>query len=280
MNDITLEVCDDDECFTSFDDNTINIGPVKVHIKKVRDCNFDVEVTKWIEDEISSITRRIHRYSNETLAAYAVKAHEVCGKSYNLDTILMKMGAVGKKKKVLDLVSSTTTKNSPVSDASVSLSMIIMKPEDLIETVLTKYFDNQDIRITFPLKTIVDDISHFTRVFCEFNPRFLTFGPRSSACAFVFFYMFNFSSDQARLSSKKKTTVRKTHFKNMKFGEDGSSDGINPKDFDDCYSSINEIYKEYEKTATIDDLKQLIMANCPDHIDVSVPVREVLDECI
>lgn len=279
-NDISLEVCNDDDCFSSFDELSINDGPTKVHIKKLRDCNFDQDVTNWIEDEISNVTRRIHRYSNETLAAYAIKGHEACKKTYNIDIILMKTGAVGKKKKVLDLVSTTSTKNSPVSDASVSLSMIIRKPEELIEMVIMKYFDKQGIKITFPLKTIVDDISHFTRIFCEFNPVLLNFGPRSCACAFVFFYMSKFSSDQTKTSTKKKAMVKKTHFKSMKFGQDGISEGVNPKDFDECCMSINEIYTEYEITATPEDLKQLIMFNCTEQLNIRVPIKEIVDECI
>jgi hypothetical protein len=247
-----LEVTEDD------DDQQIftNEGLAKKHIREIRSHGFPTEVVLWIENEILNVKRRIHLYRQETLAAYVILAHQACGIPYNSDNIISVMKCLSKKKKVLDLITGISSKNSPVHDASISIPIIIKHANEFIEIVICNYFNTFYSSHRIDIGSICRDVLHFTNILYEADLRLSNFEPKSCACAFVYFYISTFC-----VSFERTCPVKKTDFKNMKFIIGTEQEGINPRNFDDCYDFIRKDYEHLCNSVNVEFIQKIICVN-------------------
>lgn len=228
----------------------------KKHINKLRSFEgIDPEVLAWVENEILSVERRIHKYSDESLIAYIILGYQSLRKEFNIDNILEVTKTIKLKKKIFDLISGDSTKNSPIHDINFGIPIIIGSPVNYIEIVLTKFFEKRKIRLIDNFPSLCRRIEYFTYIMYESARTFSNYEPRSLACSFVFFYLSNFTNICS--SSGKKTTFKKTHFKTLTFSEEGKID-INPKDFDICFEQISVFFERFKEECTSEELEQLI----------------------
>lgn len=217
--------------------------------------NFPNEVINWVRNEICNVKRRIHSYDNNTMAAYVILGYNSLGYEPNIDLILDIMGIVNQKKKVLELISGLSTKNTPIHYTKETIISRIIHPSEYIEIIFNTYcLKFNDVQ--FDKNSIVLDIIHFTNIFVAADERFLNFEAKTSACTFVFFYIENFSSDR-----NKKKLPCKSDFKNIKFSFTNCDEKINPTNFDDCLELINENYKNFVSCCDDFMLNSLIFFN-------------------
>lgn len=228
----------------------------KKHIVKLKEFNFCKEVTSWVENEICNVRRRIHNYNDDILSAYVILAHISLGIPYTIDVLLNVMGTSKKKKPILDLISGTSTKNSPLQEASITVPIIVVSPVQLISTVLDIYLKTNYSRVPFEFSEITNDIKHYTYIMCMSDKTFFNIDPKSSAAAFVYFYINKFSGV---ITPGKKPLVVKTNFKTLKFGPT-SREGVNQKSFDECYKRNELIFDKYAAQATPEQINMLILS--------------------
>lgn len=229
----------------------------KKYITKLRSIGIPNHVIMWIENEMFNVTRRIHTYNNATLAAYVILGCQSCKYDCDIPQLLESLEIPKKKKQVLSLVSGISTLNTPIHDASISIPIIVKCPSEMIEIVVELYYTTQKFIIPDNFSRIVADITHFTKIFCDSCNSFRNFEPKSCASAFVYFYISKFS--MVDTSNERAFSVKKTHFKNMKFGTTKNKEGVNPKSFDQCYDKIDKIFSEFCSRYSQSDVEKLIM---------------------
>jgi len=244
-----------------YDDDTINEHSVaitssafstKKHIIRLRNFGFDKDIIQWIENEIVNLTIRFHKFDDIILSAYVILAHQANNVPYDIDNILSIMNTSKSKKKIHDIISGNYTRKCPVNCASINIPCIYSSPTDYVKPILLIFFQKYNI-IVESFEDLVIDICYFMDAFFYANPRFSNFYSRSTACVFIFFFLTTFYSNVLD-----KTSIKKSHFKDMKFGNSSSSNNINPKTFDLCLLIIEEMYNVFLRTATEFELKKLI----------------------
>jgi hypothetical protein len=228
----------------------------KKYIVKLKGYKFPDEVTSWVENEIYNVKRRVHNYNDEVISAYIILAHIALNIPYVIEEILDVIGTTKKKKNIMDLISGTSTKNSPIQESSISVPIIVVSPVKFIRTVLDLYLKKNYSNMDIQFSQIYNDIEHYTNIMCLSDETFLNMDPKSSAAAFVYFYIIKFSGN---LNTGKKSIVVKTNFKTLKFGP-SSKQGINQKSFDECYKRNEILFNKYAETATQEEINMLILS--------------------
>ena len=256
--------CQDDEVCEDFN---LMENATKSYSKRLRSCDFPPEVCVLIEQKIALVERRIHKYDNETLAAYAVGAFTELKIPYNMDSILEKLDVSGKKKKVLALISPTSTKNSPINESDFHISSIVKSPTEFIAPVLEKYFNTYDMEMDFSFEIFCMNIYNFSDKLCTAAPMFLNYEPRSCACAFIFYYLTKATGVIFKF-------VKKTHFRGLKFGKDC----INPKNFDICFELIDKIVTRLRTWCSEDEYSRLIVYDYDNKREISTERQDFSQE--
>lgn len=228
----------------------------KKYINRLRSfAGIDQEVILWVEREILSVERRIHKYGDEALAAYIVLGYKALEKECSMDYILEQTKTTKLKKKILDLTSGESTKNTPIHNVRLGIPIQIGSPVDYINIIVNKFLENRGIRLKDKIEELCLSIEFFAYTICESSRIISNYEPRSAACAIVFFYLSNFT-DISSIKGKK-TGIKKTHFKTLSFNDEGTID-INPKDFDTCCLKLERYYQRFEELASEEDVLFLI----------------------
>lgn len=231
---------DDGEIVSNTEAFEYHDGNVKKHIRTIRNADFDEEVRTWVEREISNITERFHKINDDVISSYFIKACKKLGRPHTIDEILQNMGTTKNKKKILKLTQGTNLKRSPANSSSIIVPYMLTKPVTFVPEIVFNFIDHYEISSEVS-NELVNDICHFTEIFCESDDTLTTYIPRSCACAFVYFYLNNFS----RYVGKRKFGITQTFFKTMKFGADKSTKMGNTKDFDNCLKKIEEDFTDF-----------------------------------
>jgi len=231
-------------------------GPVKKYFQIIRDVEFDSDVKQWVTDSILNITERFHKMDMDDISAYFIKGCKALGKTYTIDEILFALGTSKNKKKILGLIQGTNLKKSPVNYSDVIVPVIITHPaESLISEIVRTFTRTKRIFDNGDLIHLINDIIHFTNIMYDCDESLSNYLPKSCACAFVYFYLTNFTKQEGVI----KFTITKTEFKNMTF-EDGTKMG-NTKDFDSVLKIISENYSSFIEEATQEMIYSLIKAD-------------------
>lgn len=247
---------DDNLCNGLADSSISNDGPVKKYFQIIRDVDFDPEVKQWVTDSILSITERFHKMNMDDISAYFIKGCMALGKTYTIDEILYALGTSKNKKKILGLIQGTNLKKSPANYSSLIVPVIITHPaQSLVAEIIRIFTRTKQIFDNGELIHLINDVTHFTRIMYDSDERLSSFLPKSCACAFVYFYLTNFTKQEGRV----RFTITKTEFKNMRF-EDGTKMG-NTKDFDGALQFITENYESFIEDATEERIYSLIKAD-------------------
>lgn len=229
----------------------------KPHISLLRSYKIDRRVINWVEEKISNLSRRVHKFSDETLAAYIFLGYKSLGKDIILDKVLEKTGTQGKKKKILDLISGDSTKNTPIHELGIGIPIIITSPIEYTDKILKKFYISKKLEQNEGMKILSFNIKRFTHIIF-FSINILSiYEPKSTACVFVYFYLSSVIKLD-KLFRDSNITVRKTHFKTMSLTKGRNSD-INPSDFDECLKILEYHYKKFVKHSDSKTIRKLIM---------------------
>ncbi len=217
-------------------------GNVKKHIKTIRNALFDQEVKTWVENEVCNITERFHKIDDDVISSYFIKACKTLNRPHTIDEILETLGTTKNKKKILKLTQGTNLKRSPANSSSTIVPYILTKPVTFVPEIVFNFITHYDISCEVS-NELTNDICHFTEIICESDDTLNTYIPRSCACAFVYFYLTNFSLYEG----KRKFGITQTFFKTMRFGADKSTKMGNTKDFDNCLKKIEDDFNDFCK---------------------------------
>lgn len=231
---------EDGEIVSNTQDCEYEDGNVKKHIKIIRNADFDQELKTWVENEISNITERFHKINEDVISSYFIRACKHLDRPHTIDEILQIMGTTKNKKKILKLTQGTNLKRSPANSSSIIVPYILTKPVTFVPEIVFNFIRHYEIS-TDVSNELINDICHFTEIFCESDVTLNTHIPRSCACAHVYFYLTTFS----KYVGKRKFGITQTFFKTMKFGSDKSTKMGNTKDFDNCLRKIEENFKDF-----------------------------------
>ena len=234
----------------------------KKYIIRLRSTGFDQEIVTWVENEIQNLNVRFHKFDDNTLSAYIFLAHQACERPCQLDDILTIMGTRKNKKKILNIISNTYTKKSPINYASINITAIVSSPNDYVKSVLEYYFFENKINAFFIIDALVLDIIHFMNGFFYANDIFKNYEPRTTACAFVYFYLSKFTETISSDSTEIRNIIKKSHFSHIRFGNESHNNAINPKIFETCHDIINSMFNEFTKVATEEQVIAIIKSPC------------------
>jgi len=205
-------------------------------IENLMKYNFPNSVINWIENELCNIKRRIHSFDENTMAAYVILGFSKLQIEYNIDHILSIMCLLKNKKRILELISGLSSKNTPIHYSNESIISRIIHPAEYILSIYESYC------VTFPYlhqnkENNIKNIIHFVNIFVEVDERFLNFEAKTSGCAFIFFYIITFFK-----GVNKKNIPCKSDFKSIRFTFSNFVEKINPSNFDDCLNLIQKNY--------------------------------------
>jgi len=228
----------------------------KKHINILRSYEeIDLKVKIWVENVLTTVSRRIHKYDQPSLIACIIRGYETLKIDYDIDDILDKTDSRKYKKKISDLISGCSTKNSPINEIEVIIPVIIVYPSKYIDCILETFYKDRGITIDFDINLLSERIKYFTYILFESSSTLSNYEPKSLACSFVFFYLSNFVDLDS--NHGKKLALKKSHFKSLITGKMKRTD-INPKDFDICLRKIEIYFDNIKRRATEDQLYKLI----------------------
>lgn len=228
----------------------------KKYILELRSYKINKEVMKWVEEKITSVERRIHKFTKITLAAYIILGYTILKKDTTIEKILEKTGTVKHKKKILDLISGDSTDNTPIHELQMGMPIIVCCPIIYTHDIIKFFCISRNIEITEKVISLISKIKKFTYIMFLSINLLSNYEPKSLACVFVYFYL-NYMQPVLPVKELRKITIRKTHFKTISISKIKSPD-INPKDFDSCLEIINLYFFNFIRTCKKRQLKDLM----------------------
>jgi hypothetical protein len=236
------------------EDNIADIQPVKSYIKTIREkTEFDKKLTSWVEQQITNISKRIHKVGINDITAYFIQGNALLECGYSNDHIFNVMGisSNSQRKKIIGLSQGQSRNKSAIAYSSVVVPLLITHPKVFL-TEITEAFANRKGLEESSIEPLIRDINHFGDIMYDAMPLLKTYDPKCCACALVFFYTTLVYGKTGTLP----ITITKTEFKTMRF-TNGERMG-NVKDFDLCLPLITAAFNQIKDESDPDLISRVL----------------------
>lgn len=218
----------------------------KKYFKRLYSLNIPTIVKSKVEEYIVSTGQRIHVIDDEVLCAKVINAYRELNIPYDEYELFALFGIDPRRTKVHEYISNTSTRNSAIVEAPISISLSVTDPSKYIPVVLDNYIMKHQVPIE-NLDLMKQRIVNLCKLLCQFNKLLLEEQPYNIAAAFVFLFIKEMTN----------VTVKKSEFSQKIFSE---LPNVDTKKFSKVYKVVLNTFNTLKQTRP-DILTAYISAN-------------------
>jgi hypothetical protein len=218
----------------------------KKYFKRLYSLNIPTVVKSKVEEYIVSTGQRIHVIDDEVLCAKVINAYRELNIPYDEYDLFTLFGIDPRRTKVHEYISNTSTRNSAIVEAPISISLSVTDPSKYIPIVLDNYVTKHQVP-SENIDLMKQRIINLCKLLCQFNKLLLEEQPYNIAAAFVFLFIKEMTN----------VTVKKSEFSQKIFSE---LPNVDTKKFSKVYKIVLNTFNTLKQTRP-DILTAYISAN-------------------